>query len=252
MRPRSCARRRRAGVSSAHINFLTEPEWRLAGELGLLQRTGLQYHWENRGYASFDEFLESLTSRKRKAIRRERREAVANDVSIVRLSGDELTADVLDAFYGFYRDTGERKWGIPYLTRSFFDLLAARMGENVVLVMCRRQGRWIAGALNLVGATTMFGRYWGCIEDHRMLHFECCYYQAISHAIEHGIARVEAGAQGEHKVQRGYLPVRTYSAHWFAHAGLRDAVARFFNQESRHVGMAAESINNAYSPFRKT
>ncbi len=240
-----------AGVSSAHVNFPTRAEWELMGELGFLKRTGLQFHWRNQGYETFDDFLASLSSRKRKAIRKERREAVGDGVEIVRLAGDALgDGEVWDAFYAFYRDTGHRKWGAPYLTRAFFGLLGERMGEDVMLAMGRRDGRWIAGALHLVGADTLFGRYWGCIEDRRMLHFECCYYQAIEYAIEHGLSRVEAGAQGGHKVQRGYMPMHTYSAHWIEHGGLRDAVARFLRQETRHVDWEAEAIGRAYSPFR--
>jgi predicted N-acyltransferase len=240
-----------AGVSSAHVNFATHAEWEEMGKLGFLQRTGVQFHWENAGYDDFDAFLASLSSRKRKAIRKERREATEGDVEIVPLSGADLTPEVWDAFYSFYRDTGSRTWGTPYLTRRFFDMLGERLGERVLLIMCRRDGRWIAGALNLIGHDTLYGRYWGCIEDHRFLHFECCYYQAIDYAIEHGLARVEAGAQGSHKIQRGYLPALTYSAHWIEHGGLREAVARFLKEESQHVDWEVEAIQRDYSPFRK-
>jgi uncharacterized protein len=240
-----------ADLSSVHINFASEDEWRLMGDLGYLQRTGVQFHWENDGYATFDDFLANLSSRKRKAIRKERREAMENDIEFHVLRGDRITTEHWDAFFGFYIDTGNRKWGQPYLTRAFFDLLGERLGERVALFMCRRQGRWIAGALNLVGTDTLYGRYWGCIEDHRFLHFETCYYRAIDFAIEHGLKRVEAGAQGEHKIQRGYLPVRTYSAHWITHEGLRDAVARFLEEETRHIDWEVEAINREYSPFRK-
>ncbi len=239
-----------AGVSSAHINFLTTGEAGVVSRLGFLQRTGIQFHWENKGYDSFDGFLASLSSRKRKAIRRERREVAASDISIHRLTGDALTDEIWDAFYGFYHDTGHRKWGIPYLTRAFFELLGQRMGENVVLVMCRRDDRWIAGALNIAGTSTLFGRHWGCIEDHRMLHFECCYYQAIEHAICNGFHRVEAGAQGGHKIQRGYMPVTTHSSHWFAHRGMADAVSRFFAEEGSHIEEQADYIERELSPFR--
>ncbi len=241
-----------ARVSSVHINFLTAQESDVVSGLGFLQRTGIQFHWENRGYASFDEFLASLSSRKRKAIRRERREIAASDISIHRLTGNELTAEIWDAFYGFYRDTGNRKWGIPYLTRAFFDQLGQRMAHNVVLIMCRRDNRWIAGALNIRGSSTLFGRYWGCIEDHRMLHFECCYYQAIEHAICHGLARVEAGAQGGHKIQRGYMPVTTRSSHWFANRGMQQAVSRFFADEGVHIDEQVNYIERELSPFRHT
>ncbi|MBT5433909.1 MAG: N-acetyltransferase [Rhodospirillaceae bacterium] len=241
-----------AGVSSAHVNFSTAEEWELMGKLGFLQRTGVQFHWENDAYEDFDGFLTSLNSRKRKAIRKERREAVENDIEIVQLTGAELTSDVWDAFYAFYRDTGTRKWGTPYLTREFFDLLGERMGDEVLLVMCRREGRWIAGALNLIGKKTLFGRYWGCVEDHRMLHFEVCYYQAIDYAIAHGLERVEAGAQGSHKIQRGYMPMHTYSTHWIEHGGLRDAVANYLKEEGQHIDWEVEAIEENYSPFRKT
>ncbi|MBN34302.1 MAG: GNAT family N-acetyltransferase [Rhodospirillaceae bacterium] len=241
-----------AGVSSAHINFATQDEWEQMGELGYLQRTGVQFHWDNHDYADFDAFLASLASRKRKSIRKERREATENGIEIVQLSGGDLTDDVWDAFYAFYRDTGNRKWGTPYLTREFFDLLGERLGDRVMLVMARREGHWIAGALNLIGDNTLYGRYWGCIEDHRMLHFECCYYQAIDYAISRGLGRVEAGAQGSHKIQRGYMPMHTYSAHWIEHGGLRDAVARFLKEECDHVDWEVEAIEQNYSPFRKT
>ena len=242
---------RNARVSSAHINFLTSDESHAISRLGFLQRTGIQFHWENRRYASFDEFLAGLSSRKRKAIRRERREIAASDISIHRLTGEELTGEIWDAFYGFYRDTGNRKWGIPYLTRDFFEQLGQRMSDNVVLIMCRRDDRWIAGALNVRGSSTLFGRYWGCIEDHPMLHFECCYYQAIEHAICNGLARVEAGAQGGHKIQRGYMPVTTHSSHWFANQGMHDAVSRYFAEEGVHIGEQADYIERELSPFRQ-
>jgi predicted N-acyltransferase len=240
-----------AGITTAHVNFSTEDEWRLMGDMGFLQRTGVQFHWENEGYGDFDAFLESLSSRKRKAIRKERREVIESDIQIEILSGGDLTKEVWDSFFAFYRDTGSKKWGTPYLTRRFFDLLGERMGDKVALVMCRRNGRWIAGALNLIGGTTLFGRYWGCIEDHRFLHFEACYYQAIDHAIRLGLDRVEAGAQGSHKIQRGYMPVHTYSAHWIGHEGFRTAVARFLKEEADHVDWEVEAIEREYSPFKR-
>jgi len=238
-------------LSSVHVNFTSEDEWRVLGDLGYLQRTGVQYHWDNHGYGSFDDFLAELSSRKRKAIRKERREVLESGIEFCVLKGDQITSEHWDAFFGFYMDTGDRKWGRPYLTRRFFDLLGERMGERVVLFLCRRRGRWIAGALKLLGADTLYGRYWGCIEDHRFLHFETCYYRAIDYAIEHGLQRVEAGAQGEHKIQRGYLPVRTYSAHWITHSGLRDAVARFLLEETRHIDWEVEAILRDYTPFRR-
>ena len=239
-----------ADLSSVHVNFTDETEWELMGDVGYLQRTGVQFHWENQGYTCFDDFLGALSSRKRKAIRKERREAAENDIAFHVLRGAEIKAEHWDAFFSFYIDTGNRKWGTPYLTRAFFDLLSERLGDSVVLFLCQRQGRWIAGALNLAGADTLYGRYWGCIEDHRFLHFETCYYRAIDFAISHGLKRVEAGAQGEHKIQRGYLPVRTYSAHWITHEGLRDAVGRFLKEETQHVDWEVEAILREYSPFR--
>ena len=240
-----------AELSSVHVNFAGEDDWRLLGEIGYLQRTGVQFHWDNHGYGSFDDFLAQLSSRKRKVIRKERREVLESGIEFHVLRGDRILTEHWDAFFGFYMDTGDRKWGTPYLNRRFFDLLGDGLGDRVVLLLCRRQGRWIAGALNLLGADTLYGRYWGCVEDHRFLHFETCYYRAIDFAIEHGLQRVEAGAQGEHKIQRGYLPVRTHSAHWITHAGLRDAVARFLEEETRHVDWEVEAILRDYTPFRR-
>ncbi len=240
-----------AELSSVHVNFTNEDEWRLMGDLGFLQRTGVQFHWENDSYTTFDDFLGNLSSRKRKAIKKERREAMQSDIEFHVFRGNQITTEHWDAFFAFYMDTGNRKWGTPYLTRAFFDLLSERLGDRAALFLCRRNGRWIAGALNLVGADTLYGRYWGCIEDHRFLHFEVCYYRAIDFAIEHGLQRVEAGAQGEHKIQRGYLPVRTYSAHWITHEGLREAVARFLKEETRHVDWEVEAILRDYTPFRR-
>jgi hypothetical protein len=241
---------RRVGASSLHVTFPTADEWRLLGELGLLRRTGEQFHWENRGYRDFDDFLAELAARKRKQLRREREQAMADGVEIVTLGGAELGKADWDAFFRFYMDTGGRKWGRPYLNRDFFRRLGAGMADSVVMVLARRAGRWIAGALNLKGRDTLYGRYWGCVEQHPFLHFECCYYRAIDYAIAHGLARVEAGAQGEHKLLRGYLPVETYSAHWFADAGLRDAVARFVAAERRAVTAEIEELA-AHAPFRK-
>ena len=240
-----------AGASSAHVNFLPRPQWQALGEAGYLQRRGIQFQWANEGYGDFDAFLAALRQRKRKAIRRERRIATEGGIEILRLTGAALDEEAWDAFYAFYRDTGQRKWGMPYLSRAFFTLLGRRMGEAVLLIMARRGGRWIAGALNVIGADALYGRYWGAAEDIPMLHFECCYYQAIEHAIEAGLARVEAGAQGGHKLQRGYLPVATYSAHWLRHEGLAAAVARFLEEEDRLVAEQLEAIDDAYSPFRR-
>ncbi|MCH8183090.1 MAG: N-acetyltransferase [Proteobacteria bacterium] len=237
-------------LSSLNVNFPTEDEWNTLGEAGFLQRTGEQFHWLNEGYETFDDFLDALTSRKRKAIRKERRESLTGDVSIEAVSGSGLTEAHWDAFYQFYVDTGNRKWGQPYLNREFFSLLGQAMPDSVVLIMATRGGRFVAGALNLRGADTLFGRYWGCIEDHRFLHFEVCYYQAIEYAITHGLARVEAGAQGPHKLSRGYLPVHTYSAHWIGDPGFRRAVKDYLEHERAEVDQDI-GILDAHSPFKK-
>lgn len=241
----------RLDVSSIHVTFPTEPEWRDLGEAGFLRRTGEQFHWRNRGYANFDEFLATLNARKRKTIRRERAGALASGVEIEVLSGGALRAAHWDAFHGFYMDTGRRKWGRPYLNRAFFSLLHERMADRVALVMCRRDGRYIAGALNLIGDNALFGRHWGCIEQHDFLHFEACYYRAIDFAIERGLEWVEAGAQGPHKIQRGYLPRHTYSAHWIVDPRFRDAVADYLRHERRHVDREIEIVEREFSPYRK-
>ena len=220
--------------SSAHVTFCTEAEWHRLGEAGWLQRLGLQFHWENRGYRHFDDFLEDLSSRKRKTIRRERREAQAG-LTFKVLHGTEITRAVWARFYEFYLSTIERKWGGAYLTPEFFPLLGERLGNKVVLMLAERHGKPIAGALNLRGDGVLYGRNWGCTEDVPFLHFELCYYQAIEYAIAHGLQRVEAGAQGEHKIQRGYLPQPTYSAHFIVHPGLRKAVARFLEGERQSI-----------------
>ncbi len=240
----------RMGASSLHVTFPTETDWRFLGQEGLLQRQNKQYHWHNAGYASFDDFLAALSSGRRKTIRRERRDALAQ-VEVVRVTGTEITEDHWDAFFGFYMDTGSRKWGSPYLNRRFFSVLGERMADRVLLVMARRDGRWIAGALNLIGADCLYGRNWGCVEDVPFLHFELCYYQAIDYAIEAGLARVEAGAQGEHKIARGYLPVPVYSAHWIADPALRRPVADFVERERLAVQGEMEWLEEEYSPFRE-
>jgi predicted N-acyltransferase len=206
-------------LSSAHITFLPEQDWEALGKRGFLQRTDQQFHWENAGYATFEDFLGALSSRKRKTIRRERKEALAPDIDIAWLTGSDLTEEVWDAFFEFYMDTGSRKWGRPYLTREFFSLIGATMADRILLVMAKRAGRWIAGAINFIGADALYGRNWGAVEHHPFLHFEVCYYQAIEYAITHKLKRVEAGAQGEHKLARGYLPHTTYSAHFIANPG---------------------------------
>ncbi len=237
-------------VSSLHINFPTEAEWRALGERGLLLRTGEQFHWFNRGYGSFDDFLADLSSRKRKMIRKEREAARAEGVEIRILSGPEVREEHWDAFFRFYMDTGGRKWGRPYLNRRFFSLLGERMADRIALVMCRRDGRWIAGALNLSGSDTLYGRYWGCVEEVPVLHFEACYYQAIEHAIAHGLAKVEAGAQGPHKIARGYLPCPIYSAHWIRDAGFRAAIENYLKRERREVEHELEHLAE-FAPFRR-
>ena len=237
-------------LSSAHVTFLTEPEWRALGERGFLQRNDQQFHWENAGYASFDDFLGRLASRKRKTIRRERKQALEPGIEVVWLTGSDLTEAVWDAFFAFYMDTGSRKWGRPYLTREFFSIVGEKMRDRILLVMAKRAGRWIAGAINFLGVDTVYGRNWGAIEHHPFLHFELCYYQAIEYAITHRLARVEAGAQGEHKLARGYMPMTTYSAHFIANPALRRAVAEYLARERAYVRAAGEELAAA-APFRK-
>jgi predicted N-acyltransferase len=241
---------REYGASSLHVNFPTETEWRWMGAQGFARREGQQYHWLNRGYADFEAFLGALSSGRRKTIRRERREAQAG-VEICRLTGEDLRDEHWDAFFAFYMDTGSRKWGRPYLNRRFFAELHARMADRVLLVMARRAGRWIAGALNLIGGDCLFGRNWGCVEDVPFLHFELCYYQAIEWAIEQGLPRVEAGAQGEHKIARGYLPAPVYSAHYIADPALRRPVEQYVERERAGVEAEMEWLADEYSPFRR-
>ena len=237
-------------ASSAHLTFLTETEWRFLGEQGFLQRTDQQFHWENGGYTTFEDFLAALAARKRKAIRRERRDAIPSGVTVHWLTGADLTEGAWDAFFAFYMETGSRKWGRPYLTRSFFSMVGEKMRDHILLVMARRAGRYIAGALNFIGSDTLFGRNWGAIEHHPFLHFELCYYQAIEFAITTGLARVEAGAQGEHKLARGYMPSTTYSAHYVRDAGLRRAIADYLKRERAYVEAAGAELAT-YAPYRK-
>jgi len=241
---------KRHQASSVHVTFMPETDCaRLASE-GFLRRTDQQFHWENAGYATFDAFLAALSSRKRKTVRRERRDAMENGISIHWLSGSDLTEAAWDAFFDFYMETGSRKWGRPYLTREFYSLIGQSMGDRIVLMMAKRAGRWIAGAINFVGSDTLYGRHWGAIEHHPFLHFEMCYYQAIEYAITHKLARVEAGAQGEHKLARGYLPVTTHSAHFIANPSLRRAIADYLVRERAYVEAAGEELAAA-APFRK-
>jgi len=237
-------------VSSLHVTFPTRKECERLGAAGFLQRSGQQYHWENRGYAGFEDFLGALNARKRKQIRRERRDALASGLEIETLTGGDLEPRHWDAFYRFYRATTDHRWGGAYLTRSFFDLLHQRLADRVVLVMAREGARYVAGALNLLGSDTLYGRNWGTIGDYPFLHFEVCYYRALDFAIERGLARVEAGAQGEHKIQRGYLPTPTYSAHWVRDRGFARAIENFLAREREAVAAEIEELTQGLSPFR--
>jgi len=210
-----------------------------------------QFHLHNRGYATFDEFLGDLAAKKRKNLKRERRDALGSGIEIEWVTGSDLREHHWDAFYRFYMDTGSRKWGTPYLTREFFSLVSAAMPEDILLILCRRDGRYVAGALNFIGSDTLYGRNWGCIEDHPFLHFEACYYQAIDFAIARGLRRVEAGAQGGHKVARGYLPTPTYSVHWIADPRFRAAIADYLERERDYVTHDIEYIER-HGPFRST
>jgi predicted N-acyltransferase len=241
----------RFGVTTLGVNFPTEDEWRFMGERGFLLRQNQQYHWLNPGYGTFADFLDALSSGRRKTIRRERRDATVG-LEIECVTGSDLTEAHWDAFFAFYMDTGGRKWGRPYLNRQFFSLLGERMADKVLLVMARRGGRRIAGALNLIGGDCLYGRNWGCLEDVPFLHFELCYYQAIEYAIDNKLLRVEAGAQGQHKIARGYLPTPVYSAHYIADPALRAPVARFLEQERAAVQGEMDWLADEYSPFRQT
>jgi predicted N-acyltransferase len=237
-------------ASSAHVTFAREAEWKFLARHGFLQRTDQQYHWRNQNYRSFDDFLTTLNSRHRKAIKRERREAVANGITIHALNSSDITEEAWDAFFAFYMETGSRKWGRPYLNRAFFSLIGETMAKDVVLIMARRNDRWIAGAINFIGSDSLFGRNWGAIEHHPFLHFEVCYYQAIEFAIARGLKTVEAGAQGEHKIARGYLPQTTYSAHYIADPGLRRAINDYLKRERAYVAEMARELTGT-GPFRK-
>ena len=241
---------RRHGLSSVHATFLTQPEWEAVSDLGYLQRTDQQFHWHNAGYTCFDDFLASLASRKRKAVRKEREAALASGLVIEHVTGSDITETHWDAFYAFYMDTGSRKWGRPYLNREFFSALGAAMADRCLLVMARRDGAYVAGALNLIGGDCLYGPYWGATEQHPCLHFEICYYQAIDYAIAHGLGRVEAGAQGEHKLARGYEAVPTYSAHYIANGGFRAAIADFLAREEQAVAREIEFLGEM-APFRR-
>ncbi|VAV94158.1 FIG110192: hypothetical protein [hydrothermal vent metagenome] len=238
------------GVSSLHVTFTEKPEWEKMAEHGFLKRLDQQFHWLNEDYSTFEDFLMTLSSRKRKNIRKERKQATLNDIDIEILSGADITENHWDHYFTFYEDTGLRKWGQPYLNRKFFSLMGESLAEHIVLVMCKRDGRYMAGALNLRSDDTLYGRYWGAIEDHRYLHFEVCYYQAIDYAIAHGLKKVEAGAQGEHKLARGYLPATTYSAHWIANPAFRTAIADYLIHEREAVLQDKEFLQSL-APFKK-
>ncbi|WP_395446749.1 GNAT family N-acetyltransferase [Aminobacter sp. UC22_36] len=238
------------GVSSAHVTFAEPDEVDILETTGFLRRTDQQFHFINDGFACYDDFLATLASRKRKALKKERREALAEGISIERLTGKDITEAHWDDFFAFYMDTGGRKWGRPYLNRTFFSLIGERMADDVLLVMAKRGGRYIAGAINFIGSDTLYGRNWGCIEDHPFLHFEVCYHQAIDFAIERKLRVVEAGAQGEHKLARGYRPVATQSAHYIVHPGLRRAIAEYLERERQEVSQISEYLEE-HGPFRR-
>ncbi len=240
---------RQNGLSSAHATFIAPSEAPLFERAGWLIRVDSQFHWHNEDYGSFDDFLATLSSRKRKAIRRERAAAL-DGLSVEHITGEAITERHWDAFWTFYQDTGARKWGRPYLTRAFFSLLRERMAGRLLLIFALRDGEPIAGALNLIGADTLYGRYWGTTEEVPHLHFEICYYQAIEAAIARGLKRVEAGAQGGHKLSRGYRPVPTFSAHYLAHPGLREAVAEYLSHEREAVAHEIRALEEM-TPFRK-
>jgi len=237
-------------LSSLHITFCTKLERDAGRQMGLLPRKSQQFHWINQGFESFDTFLASLSSRKRKNIRKERQTAQGFGGTIHALTGDQIEPHHWDAFWTFYQDTGARKWGTPYLTRDFFDIAHQTMRDDILLVLAEHEGRMIAGALNFIGRETLFGRYWGCVADIPCLHFELCYYQAIDYAIAHGLKRVEAGAQGEHKLARGYMPVETHSLHWFRDPGFGDAVGKYLQHEAEAIDDEIEVLTS-YGPFRK-
>ncbi|MEL7013066.1 MAG: GNAT family N-acetyltransferase [Pseudomonadota bacterium] len=237
-------------MSSLHVTFCTEAEAQSGEEIGLMPRASQQYHWLNDDYADFDAFLASLSSRKRKFIRRERRDANSFGGEIHMLTGDQIEPHHWDYVWEFYQDTGARKWGMPYLTRRFFDIAHDTLRDDILLVLAMREGRPIAGAMNLIGRETLYGRYWGCSEHHPFLHFELCYYRAMDFAIQHGLARVEAGAQGEHKLARGYLPTETHSLHWVGDPGFAEAIGNYLKAEREAVEQDIEVLTS-YGPFRR-
>lgn len=237
-------------LSSAHVTFCTEQDSALLAQRGWLPRLGVQYHWHNQGYQTFDDFLASLSSRKRKVLKRERRDANAAGLTFETLRGPDITRADWDAFYRFYENTIDRKWGSAYLTPSFFPLLSDRLGNKVVLMVARKEDQPVAAALNLLGADTLYGRNWGCVGDWPFLHFELCYYRAIDFAISHGLKRVEAGAQGEHKIQRGYVPSLTHSAHWLQNRSFYASVASFLEQERAAMQAEVTALGDL-SPYKQ-
>ncbi|MEM1377415.1 MAG: GNAT family N-acetyltransferase [Pseudomonadota bacterium] len=239
------------GLSSAHVTFAKEDEIGAMEKCGFLHRTDQQFHFKNDTYGTYADFLDTLASRKRKKLKKEREGAKSNGIDIDWLTGSDITESVLDTFFGFYVDTGNRKWGRPYLTRDFFSLVSERMADDILLVMAKRDGRYIAGAINFIGSDTIFGRHWGCTEHHPFLHFEVCYHQAIDFAIERKLAVVEAGAQGDHKLARGYVPVITHSAHYLPNESFRRAVADYLEHERRDVARFGEILTKA-APFKKS
>ena len=239
----------RLKASSVHLTFLEKEQWQGLSKLGFLQRTHSQFHWENRDYRSFSEFLDSLASKKRKNIKRERKGAIDSGVVIERITGKEILESHWDAFYKFYLDTANRKWGSAYLTREFFSMVGETMPEHILLIMCKKGGRYIAGAINFIGSECLYGRNWGCSEDYPYLHFEVCYYQAIDFAIENNLKRVDAGAQGAHKLARGYMPTHTYSSHWIANDSFSEAVSSYLDQERQHVNQEIDFVQKK-GPFK--
>ena len=237
-------------LSSLHTTFCSEEEFKLGQELGMLGRVSQQFHWVNDGYANFDDFLSALSSRKRKNIKKER--AKANDFGgqLEILTGSKIKREHWDYIWEFYQNTGAKKWGIPYLTRQFFDEIHETMRSNILLILAKKEGKYIAGALNFIGADTLFGRYWGCTADHPFLHFEICYYRAIEFAISQGLKKVEAGAQGEHKLARGYIPTETFSLHWIGEKRFRTAVEDYLISEKDAVKQDIKILSH-FAPFKK-
>ncbi len=241
---------KQCGVSSLHFTFVENDDLDVMTSQGLLRRKDQQFHWINDNYDDFDEFLSALSSRKRKNIQKERRCLIDNNIQIEHLHSVEIEERHWDAYFEFYMDTADRKWGRPYLNRDFFSLLSENIPDNVLLIMAKRDGRYIAGALNLIGPDILYGRYWGATEYHKFLHFELCYYQAIDYAIKHKLSKVEAGAQGDHKIARGYVPVATYSAHWISNPSFKDAIEKYLVQERKAVGRDIEFLKD-FMPFKK-